>query len=141
MKKLTSIILAGALAAAMLPVNTFAADTDTYIDEPVTEEPLVHGQECTSILTISGSTATCKTEAKGDNTITEVYVNQTLYHMVSGQWVFYAHWSDHIYANKATVTNYAYSLPSGKYYLHSACTYIYPGGFEYTSKDSSTVTC
>lgn len=104
MKKYLSVLLAvvvlfACAATAFAEASTLSANT------PVTT------------LTISGTTATCKSCYRVDNLETKVVVTQTLKKQgLLGTWSTIDSWErTYFYVNSITFTNKAYDLESGKY--------------------------
>lgn len=95
-----------------------------------------------STLTISGTTATCKSEATGySGTTTKIVIVQTLQTKTSsGTWSKVKAWSETDTGYKGSLTNYAYSLSTGTYRLKSVFT-VYAGTqYETITKYSSRKT-
>lgn len=84
--------------------------------------------DCSSELSISGTTATCKSSVIGyyDKT-TKIVITQTLQKKnSSGNWDDVCSWNDTIYSFKGSLTNTKYSLSSGTYRLKTVAT-VYAG--------------
>lgn len=96
---------------------------------------------CSSILTTSGTTATCKSSAKGyNNETTKIVFKQTLQKKnSSGGWddVTDAAWTSTVNNYQGTVTNYKYSLSSGTYRLKTVFTVYADTSYETITKYSS----
>lgn len=114
------------LAVCAVPIQASAADLDTVIGGEVT--PAYIDMQCSkSILTISGTTATCKSEANC-STATSITVNQCLY-KVSGSTltpVPDAQWSTVEKGTGVTFINTKSGLGSGTYRLCTVFT-VYVG--------------
>lgn len=86
--------------------------------------------DCSSTLTTSGTTATCKSNVTGyKNETTKIVFKQTLQKKnSSGGWndVSNATWTSTVYSYQGSATNYKYSLSSGTYRLKSVFT-VYAG--------------
>lgn len=136
MKKIISVLMAATLCLTAAPVNACAEELEPFVGD-IIEEPFAYANSATSSLSINGGTATCTSTVDGKSYVTEIYINQTLYHYESGEWVTYAHWSDHQYGRDGSMTRFASSIPSGSYYLHSSFTLYTSDGFEQFSLDSS----
>lgn len=96
---------------------------------------------CSSTLTTSGTTATCKSTAKGYyNETTKIVFKQTLQKKnSSGGWndVTNATWTSTVYNYQGSTTNHKYSLSSGTYRLKTVFT-VYAGtSYETITKYSS----
>lgn len=95
-----------------------------------------------STLTISGTTATCKSDATGySGTTTKIVIAQTLQKKTStGTWSKVKAWSETDTGSNGSATNYAYSLSTGTYRLKSVFT-VYAGSkYETITKYSSRKT-
>ena len=84
--------------------------------------------DCSSELSISGTTATCKSSVTGYyNKTTKIVVNQTLQKKnSSGDWEYVYSWYDTIYNYYGSLTNTRSSLSSGTYRLKTLAT-VYAG--------------
>lgn len=89
---------------------------------------------CSSTLTISGTTATCDSNATGYyGETTKIAISQTLQKKTSdGKWEYVDSWSETDQGYKGSATNYKYNLSSGTYRLKSVFT-VYAGN------DSETI--
>lgn len=88
----------------------------------------LYSEDFVSTLTISGTTATCKSSGK-DSTYqaTKIIVNQSLQKKnSSGNWTIVQAWSNTINSHQGTVTNRKSGLASGTYRLKSTF-YQYSG--------------
>ncbi len=90
----------------------------------------LYTSSCSSTLTTSGTTATCKSTAKGyNNETTKIVFKQNLQKKnISGGWndVTNATWTSTVNSYQGSATNYKYSLSSGTYRLKSVFT-VYAG--------------
>ena len=87
-----------------------------------------YASDCISELSISGTTATCKSTVNGyyDKT-TKIVVNQTLQKKnSSGNWEYVYSWYDTIYNYNGSLTNTKSSLSSGTYRVKTVAT-VYAG--------------
>jgi len=84
--------------------------------------------DCSSDLSISGTTATCKSSVTGYyNKTTEITILQTLQKKnSSGDWEYVCSWSSLIYNFCGSLTNTKSSLSSGTYRLKTVAT-VYAG--------------
>ena len=89
---------------------------------------------CSSTLTISGTTATCDSNATGYyGETTKIAISQTLQKKTSDEkWEYVDSWSETDQGYKGSATNYKYNLSSGTYRLKSVFT-VYAGN------DSETI--
>ena len=96
---------------------------------------------CSSELTISGTTATCTSNATGYvNETTKIIFNQTLQKQnSSGSWsdVTSASWTKTVYYYKGSATNTKSSLASGTYRLKTVFTVYAGSSYETITKYSS----
>ncbi len=80
----------------------------------------------TSSLSISGKTASCKSEADGDNTVVSITVEQTLEKYSGWLWIWDnvddASWSKTVSRNSIDFSNTKSDLNSGTYRLKSVFT-------------------
>jgi len=95
--------------------------------------------DCSSSVSISNSTATCKSYIRGYfNITTKIEVEQTLQkknHL--GGWEDICSWNNTINSFQGTVTNYAYSLSSSTYRLKSVFVVYSGNNHETITKYSS----
>lgn len=122
-KKFTSLLCAVVLSTSFA-VGNFASATVILPDSPAYS----YTRECSSDLSISGTTATCKSSATGYyNTTTEISVQQYLQKKnSSNKWEDVCSWHDTIYNYSGSVTNKESSLSSGTYRLKTVFT-VYAG--------------
>lgn len=120
MKKIFSVFL-----AVIMAVSCFSG---IVCAEGITPR-YVYTNDCESTLTISGSTATCKSEATGYyGETTKVVIEQTLqkYNNSTGKWTSVATWSETDTGYFGTATNTKSGLSSGSYRLKSVFS-VYAG--------------
>lgn len=122
-KKVASLLCAVVLSTSFAVGNVASAavilpDVPSYS----------YTSECSSTLSISGTTATCKSSVTGYyNKTTKIVVNQTLQKKnSSGDWEYVYSWYDTIYNYCGSVTNTKSSLSSGTYRLKTVAT-VYAG--------------
>lgn len=119
LKKLLSLVCGVATSFFVGTVNISAEGISprwSYVDA------------CRSELTISGSTATCKSKAEGIyGTTTKIDINQTL--QIKGfasTWIIVGFWSESYTGYQRTFTNTKNDLSSGTYRVKSDFT-VYSG--------------
>lgn len=137
-KKVLSIAAAVVLSSSNILFGTVSA---AYIPPDVT--PLFSYTDwCSTELYISGSTATCKSEAKGYiNSTTKIEFEQTLQKLnYFGGWssVNGAHWEETVYNYRGSVTNTKGSLSSGGTYRLKTEFTVYSGADYETIIDYSS---
>lgn len=94
--------------------------------------------KCISDLSISGSTATCKSTVKGTSSVTKIYVNQNLQKKTStGGWSNVTHWNTTVSGNSGTVTKTQTGLASGTYRLLTVATFYAGSATEQASSVSA----
>lgn len=124
-RKILSVVVAMTISAICLLCGTVSA---AYISPD--SQQYSYTKYCSSELTISGTTATCTSNATGYiNVTTQIDFYQTLQKQNSyGNWndVSNASWSDTVHYYKGTVTNTKSSLSSGTYRLKTVFT-VYSG--------------
>lgn len=118
----TSFVIGTSTSAAVIP-----PDRPTYS----------YTSDCSSSLSISGSTATCESKLLGySGTTTKIVVKQILQKNNSGRWEDICSWTHTSYTFFASVTNYKYSLTSGTYRLKSVFTVYSGSNYETITKYS-----
>ncbi|MDE6036090.1 MAG: hypothetical protein K2G36_09305 [Ruminococcus sp.] len=122
-KKVASLLCAIVLSTSFV-VGNVASATVILPDSPAYS----YTSDCSSDLSISGTTATCKSSVIGyyDKT-TKIVVNQTLQKQnSSGDWEYVYSWYDTIYSFQGSLTNTQSSLSNGTYRLKTVAT-VYAG--------------
>lgn len=124
-KKITATLLTVVISVLVLCTVVSANGVSLYTTYLYT---------CSSTLTISGTTATCDSNATGYyGETTKISISQTLQKKnSSGDWEYVDSWSETDQGYKGSATNYKYNLSSGTYRLKSVFT-VYAGS------DSETV--
>ena len=79
-----------------------------------------------SNLAILSSTAYCKSEIKGDSTVTKIYATQYLEKKNGNKWDIVDYWSDSVNGSSLTMSNSKDNLGSGTYHLRTVAT-VYSG--------------
>lgn len=128
MKRLKAVILSLMLTlmACVVPIQANAADLDNIVVGEIAPA-YIDVNVATSILSISGTTATCKSQVKCTNA-TSITVSQCLY-KVSGDTLIPvpdAQWSTVKKSTSVTFTNTKSGLGSGTYRLETVFT-VYVG--------------
>lgn len=125
LKKITAVFL-------VLIISTFVLCTIVSANDISLHTTYLYN--CSSTLTISGTTATCTSKATGYyGETTKITISQTLQKKnSSGDWEYVDSWSETDQGYKGSATNYKYNLSSGTYRLKSVFT-VYAGS------DSETV--
>ncbi|MCM1316426.1 MAG: hypothetical protein NC235_15445 [Clostridiales bacterium] len=122
-KKFASLLCAIVLSTSFIVGNAASAAV-ILPDSPAYS----YASNCSSNLSISGTTATCKSSVIGyyDKT-TKIVITQTLQKKnSSGNWDDVCSWNDTIYSFKGSLTNTKSSLSSGTYRLKTVAT-VYAG--------------
>jgi len=125
-KRSLAVLLAAIMSIVCLVCGTaFSA----YVPPDVSPQ-YSYTQSCSSELTISGSTATCKSNAIGYyNETTKIVIKQALQKKnSSGNWINVknATWTGTVYNFQGSITNSKSSLSNGTYRLRSVFT-VYAG--------------
>ena len=120
---MASLLCAIVLSTSFV-VGNVASATVILPDSPAYS----YTRECSSDLSISGTTATCKSSVIGYyNKTTKIVIKQTLQKKNSSdKWEDVCSWSDTIYSFKGSLTNTKSSLSSGTYRLKTVAT-VYAG--------------
>lgn len=138
-KKFLSVFMAVILSMTFVIGNTVSAAI-IVPDSPMYS----YTRSCSSELTTSGTTATCKSSATGYyNKTTKIVFKQTLQKKnSSGGWddVTNAAWTSTVYSYQGSTTNYKYSLSSGTYRLKTVFTVYADTSFETITKYSKEKT-
>ena len=118
-KKITAMFLTALIAVLVLCTVVSASELSLYT---------TYLSNCSSTLTISGTTATCDSSATGYyGETTKIVIDQTLQKKdSSGNWSKVDSWSETDTGYKGSATNYAYNLSDGTYRLKSVFT-VYAG--------------
>ncbi len=122
-KKVASLLCAVVLSTSFAVGNVASAAVISP-DAPAYS----YAYDCTSELSISGTTATCKSSVTGySDKTTKIVINQTLQKKnSSGDWGYVYSWYETINDFKGSVTNTKSSLESGTYRLKTVFT-VYAG--------------
>ncbi|MDE5830274.1 MAG: hypothetical protein K2H53_00820 [Clostridia bacterium] len=122
-KKVVSLLCAVVLSTSFA-VGNVASAAVILPDSPAYS----YTHECSSTLSISGTTATCKSSVTGYyNETTKIVIVQTLQKKNSSDnWDDICSWSDTIYSFQGSLTNTKTSLSSGTYRLKTVAT-VYAG--------------
>ncbi|MDE5770198.1 MAG: hypothetical protein K2I06_01020 [Ruminococcus sp.] len=122
-KKVASLLCAVILSTSFA-VGNIASAAVISPDAPAYS----YAYDCISELSISGTTATCKSSVIGySDKTTKIVINQTLQKKnSSGDWEYVYSWYDTIYNYKGSLTNTKSSLSSGTYRLKTVAT-VYAG--------------
>lgn len=128
------------LSMTFVICNTVSAS----VKIPDASPAYLYTSTCNSTLTTSGTTATCKSTAKGYyNETTKIVFKQTLQKKnSSGGWddVTNAVWTSTVYNYQGSTTNYKYSLSSGTYRLKTVFTVYADTSYETITKYSKEKT-
>lgn len=89
-----------------------------------------------SNLAVLSSTAYCKSEIKGDNTVTQIYATQYLEKKNGNKWDIVDYWSDSANGSSLTISNSKDNLDSGTYRVRTVAT-VYSGTKSEPIKDTS----
>lgn len=122
-KKVASFLCAVVLSTSFA-VGNIASAAVVMPDSPAYS----YTRDCSSELSISGTTATCESSVNGyyDKT-TKIVINQTLQKKnSSGDWEYVYSWYDTIYNYSGSLTNTKSSLSGGTYRLKTVAT-VYSG--------------
>ena len=136
MKKVLCSLMA--IAAIAVPMTANVSDV-AFADASICN---LYTEYCESSLSISGKTATCKSQVTGSTgKATKVVVEQTLQKKTStGSWSNVKIWSKTLEKISGTVTNTKSDLSKGTYRLRTKAT-VYSGNkSEVITKYSSSVT-
>ena len=124
MKKLISIFAAAIMAASALTAPVYAVDLDTPVEEEIIEEYAIFNMS-QSLLSISGSTATCTSSAVA-TTAQTITATQTLEKYSGWFWIWDevsgATWDKTNNLTSLTMQNKKSGLSSGKYRLKTVFT-------------------
>ncbi len=122
-KKVASLICAVVLSTSFAVGNVASAAVI-----PPDAPAYSYTNECSSDLSISGTTATCESSVTGYyNKTTKIVIVQTLQKKnSSGDWDYVCSWNETINGFKGSVTNTKSSLESGTYRLKTVAT-VYAG--------------
>lgn len=93
-----------------------------------------------SNLAILSSTAYCKSEIKGDSTVTKIYATQYLEKKNGNKWDIVDYWSDSVNGSSLTMSNSKDNLGSGTYHLRTVATVYSGSNSEPVVKTSMEVT-
>ena len=129
-KRIVSLITILVIGMIGLFDNVSAEEVSPY---------LLYTDTYSSTLTISGTTATCKSKCTGyAGETTRITITQTLQKKnSSGEWYSVTGWVKTVNKYVGSATNYSYNLSSGKYRLKSVFT-VYAGSkYETVTKYSS----
>lgn len=132
-KKFLSVILAVAMIFSFA-VTAYAEGTSTY--DNGASPYYVYATKVSSLLSISGTTATCESKVTGLSTVTKIVVVQTLEKHWAFGWFFGvdgASWTKTVNSSSATASNKKYSLDGGTYRLKTEVTL-------YSGSQSETIT-
>ncbi|HNX63916.1 MAG TPA: hypothetical protein PKI60_01850 [Oscillospiraceae bacterium] len=140
-KKIFAFFLTAIISVSFLGTSVSATMLDKKEDIIYTPDYL-YTYSCTSILSISGGTATCISELDGYyGETTSIYVSQALQKRVNGTWTTVSSWYGSTSNYYLSVTNYKSSLTSGTYRLASYFTVYAGSNSESINKFSMTATC
>lgn len=116
------------LCAIVLSTSFVVGNVASAVVIPPNAPAYSYTNDCTSELSISGTTATCKSSVTGYyNQTTKIVIKQTLQKKnSSGTWDDVCSWSDTIYNYQGSLTNTKSSLSSGTYRLKTVAT-VYAG--------------
>lgn len=120
MRKVFSILMS-LLMCFSLSLTASAQTVSTTNIQPYYEK----AYDATSKLTISGTTATCKSYVRGDSEVIKISAEQYLQKQgVLWIWSTYdgAEWTKTVYSNTLTMSNTKTGLSSGKYRLKTIFT-------------------
>lgn len=122
-KRVTSLLCAAVLSASFA-VGNIASAAVPIPDSPAHE----YARNCNSILSVSGTTATCKSNVVGfPGRTTKIVINQTLQQKgSSGNWDYVYSWYDTFNDSSVLFTNTKSSLSSGTYRVKTVAT-VYEG--------------
>lgn len=120
MRKVISLLMS-LLMCFSLSVTASAQTVPTSIVQPYYEKAF----EAKSMLSISGTTATCESSARGDSDVTKIVAVQTL-EKQGFLWIWGTYdgttWTKTVYSNTITMSNTKTGLSSGKYRLKTVFT-------------------
>ena len=113
------------LLIVVIAVPCFSLKTVAYGIMPFD----LYTSSCSSTLTISGTTATCTSDATGYlGETTKIVIDQILEQKGSGDtWSYVNSWSKTGIGHKGSATNYEYSLSKGKTYRLKTTFTVYCG--------------
>ncbi len=89
-----------------------------------------------STLVISGNTAYCKSEIKGDRTVTKIYATQYLEKKNGDKWDIVDYWNDSADGNSLSMSNSKDNLGNGTYHVRTVAT-VYSGSKSEPVEDTS----
>lgn len=121
MKKVISILLCLLMCFSL----SLTANAQTIPTASVAQPYYEMARKATSLLSISGTTAICESEAKGDSDVTKITAVQTLQKQgFLWSWSKYdgAEWTKTVYTNTLAMSNTKTGLSSGKYRLKTVFT-------------------
>lgn len=123
MRKIASLLCAIVISTSFAVGNAASAAV-ILPDSPAYS----YTRECSSDLSISGTTATCESSVTGYyNKTTKIVITQTLQKKnSSGNWDDICSWSGTIYSFQGSLINTKSSLSSGTYRLKTVAT-VYAG--------------
>lgn len=112
-KKIYSLLLVVVMLFTFSSASVFASDVTLFAD---------YGTSAKSYLSISGTTATCKSTFTTDPTVKSIVVTQTLEKSTLWWWDEINTWEKSFNQSYATYTNSQSSLSSGTYRVKSVFT-------------------
>lgn len=133
-KKILCTILVFVIAVPCFNLKAIAYDIIPFY---------LYTESCSSLLTISGTTATCTSKATGYlGETTKIVIDQILEQKSSGDtWSYVNSWNETYTGHKSSATNYEYSLSKGKTYRLRTVFTVYCGTkYETIEKTSKEVT-
>ena len=140
-KKIIAFFLTAIISVSFLGTSVSAEMFDSK-EEPIYTVDYLYTYSCTSMLAISGGTATCISELDGYyGETTSIYVCQVLQKQTSNGWTNVSSWYGSTNNYYISVTNYKSSLTSGTYRVVSYFTVYAGSNSESVNKISMTRTC
>ena len=140
-KKIIAFFLTAVISLSFLGTSVSAAMVDKK-EDPIYTVDYAYTMSCTSMLAISGGTATCVSQLNGYyGETTSIYVCQVLQKYTSSGWTNIRSWYGSSNTYYLSVTNYQSSLTSGSYRLVSYFTVYAGSNSESIDKISLTRTC
>ena len=140
MKKTLSALLAGLLFLVCLctPISAYASTTDDIGDTPTTY--YLYTISTSSVLSFSGSTATCKSTVCGMNGyVTKIVFTQKLQKKVDGSWTTIKTWTTTKNQTSASVVNSKSSMSTGTYRLKTSAKVYNGTAYETVTSTSTTI--
>ncbi len=125
MKKKWICVLTAAVMAAAMPAGTVCAEPNNGALVTASVQPRnLYGADPYNELTISGTTATCYSEAQGESVVTRIEMTHYLEKKTLLWWNTVADWTKQTNTSQTlTITTGRTGLESGTYRLRTVVTY------------------